>query len=349
MNKRYLNYAFVALIISLPISAERSNPVIETTPCFESGRYRNMFAEAGYTSAEIEERLQLLWTTYFEGDPGTEALYYEVSDEAYILDVNNGDVRSEGMSYGMMICVQLDKKEQFDKLWRWVRNRMYNEGGFQDGLVAWQIKPDGTEKSRHIAPDGDEYMVMALMFASARWGDGEGIMDYWSEANYMLQSALSNHPDGDNHRQDLKIYFDAVGSAPYYKISTGDKSSHGRWEHVVVPINPTINVGNMFKLFFCVRTRNANYYIDNVRLRMREGVLACEKKTDLIDKIQQQGNYVVIGDRAEQIQLLTMDGIILSESSNSNRVIIPHIMYPTKVVVSVRVGNKFYSYPILLR
>lgn len=36
----------------------------------------------------------------------------------YIEDILNNDVRTEGMSYGMMIAVQLDKKTEFDRLWK---------------------------------------------------------------------------------------------------------------------------------------------------------------------------------------------------------------------------------------
>ncbi len=31
---------------------------------------------------------------------------------AYIEDTGNNDARTEGMSYGMMLCVQLDMKEE---------------------------------------------------------------------------------------------------------------------------------------------------------------------------------------------------------------------------------------------
>lgn len=178
----------IVSLLAIAVYANREAPVIPNVPAYESGVYRNIFSEAGYSETAINNRLEELWDTYFYGDSATEALYYEVGDEAYILDVNNGDVRSEGMSYAMMICVQLDKQKEFNKLWRWVRNRMYNEGGLTDGYISWQILPDGTNKSKHAAPDGDEYVIMALMFASARWGDGEGIMDYWQQANYMLES-----------------------------------------------------------------------------------------------------------------------------------------------------------------
>ncbi|MDR2069972.1 MAG: xylanase, partial [Treponema sp.] len=49
------------------------------------------------------------------------------------------------------------------------------------------------------APDGEEYFAMALMFASARWGDGEGIFNYSGEAQRLLDSCLhQGHRAGDD-------------------------------------------------------------------------------------------------------------------------------------------------------
>ena len=39
----------------------------------------------------------------------------------YIEDIANNDVRTEGMSYGMMIAVQMNRKEVFDSLWKWAK------------------------------------------------------------------------------------------------------------------------------------------------------------------------------------------------------------------------------------
>jgi len=38
--------------------------------------------------------------------------------------VKHNDVRSEGMSYGMIIAVLLDKQEEFDRLWKWAVQHM---------------------------------------------------------------------------------------------------------------------------------------------------------------------------------------------------------------------------------
>lgn len=128
---------------------------------------------------------------FFEGDAENGRLYYELgSDEAYILDTGNDDVRTESMSYGMMICVQLNKKAEFDKLWRFVKNRCMIKSGPNKGFLAWQINTDGSIKDQNAAPDGDEYIATALMFAAGRWGNDTGI-DYWKEANCILENMLS--------------------------------------------------------------------------------------------------------------------------------------------------------------
>ena len=72
--------------------------------------YRNLFAEYGYDEKEIQERLENIFQTIFYGSD-EERFYHEVGDDmGYLTDTGNNDVRTEGMSYGMMMCVQLDKK-----------------------------------------------------------------------------------------------------------------------------------------------------------------------------------------------------------------------------------------------
>lgn len=116
---------------------------------------------------------------------------------AYILDVNNADVRTEGMSYGMMICLQLDKKKEFDALWKWAKTYMqYPDTDERRGYFSWQCATDGSKKGGTPASDGEEYFVMALMFASERWGDGQGIFNYSNEANYILEMSAAK-PDKD--------------------------------------------------------------------------------------------------------------------------------------------------------
>jgi len=170
----------------------RDPPVIPEQGAFYSGVYRNMFLEAGYTEAQINQRLNALWNQLFYGDPTNQAVYYPVgTNMAYILDTGNDDIRSEGMSYGMMICVQLNKKEEFDRLWRWTKAHMQHQTGPRRGYFAWQVNRDGTIRDANSAADGEIYFVMALMFASGRWGDGEGIFNYWQEAKDILVASMT--------------------------------------------------------------------------------------------------------------------------------------------------------------
>ena len=82
-----------------------------------TGKYRNVFREAGYRQADIDAKLAKAYYDVFEG-PGK--VYFEVGDSmAYITDMKNRDIRSEGLSYGLMVAVQLNKKDVFDRIWRY--------------------------------------------------------------------------------------------------------------------------------------------------------------------------------------------------------------------------------------
>lgn len=154
---------------------------------FETGNYRNLLAEMGYKQKEIDARLEEIFSNLFEGP---QKIYFETGDSmAYISDIKNNDVRSEGMSYGMMIAVQLDKKEMFDRLWRWSRHYMQHREGALKGYFRWSCGIDGTPNSQGPASDGELYFITSLIFASNRWGNESGI-DYLSEAQFILNSSM---------------------------------------------------------------------------------------------------------------------------------------------------------------
>jgi len=162
-----------------------------------TGHYPNLFAEAGYSQVDIDAKIQSSFAQLFHGDPQDQAIYYEVGSNAdgplaYILDVNSDDVRSEGMSYGMMIAVQLDRKREFDAIWNWAKTHTYHDDPKHPahGYFAWSVKTDGTAIDEMPAPDGEEYFITALYFASARWGDGEGLYDYRAQADRLLHDVL---------------------------------------------------------------------------------------------------------------------------------------------------------------
>lgn len=165
---------------------------------FESNMYRNLFEEyLGKSDEEIQAKIDAAWEQLIYGNDDSERVYYPVGEDmAYIADIGNGDVRSEGMSYGMMIAVQLDKKEEFDRIWKWTKTYMYQEDGPFQGYFAWHCTIDGAQLDANPASDAEEWFATALLFASARWGDGEGIFNYQTQAQEILDVML--HKETNN-------------------------------------------------------------------------------------------------------------------------------------------------------
>lgn len=162
----------------------------------EKTSYRNVFAEMGMDEAEIAKRLEEVKQFYFYGGEDKQVYFPVGEDMAYIMDTGNDDARTEGMSYGMMLCVQLDMKEEFDRLWKWTKTYMYMETGYNEGYFAWSCATDGRKNADGPAPDGEEYFALALFFASHRWGDGEGIFEYSAQAREILRACLHKGQDG---------------------------------------------------------------------------------------------------------------------------------------------------------
>lgn len=166
------------------------------TAAYQTGKYRNVFLECGYSKEEIQERVEKTFETIFYGTE-EERFYHEVGEDmAYVEDTGNHDVRTEGMSYAMMVCVQMNRKEEFDRLWKWVRTYMYIPKGPGKNYFAWSCGTDGTWNSDGPAPDGEEFFAMSLFFAWRRWGDGEGIFEYSKEARAILKECVHKGEPG---------------------------------------------------------------------------------------------------------------------------------------------------------
>jgi oligosaccharide reducing-end xylanase len=164
---------------------------------FATGKYRNLFAEDGHSQREIRTKVDAAYQQLFHGDAQTQAIVFAAGSNAngplmYVTDWANHDARTEGMSYGMMIAVQLNKKAEFDAIWNWAKTYMYISDPKAPSyeFFAWSCKTDGTHNSEGAAPDGESYFAMALLFASNRWGDGKGIYDYHAEAARLLRAMV---------------------------------------------------------------------------------------------------------------------------------------------------------------
>lgn len=163
---------------------------------YNDKKYRNVFSEIGKSDAEIEMKIKDAVDTFFYGSE-EERIFHPVGDDmGYLEDTGNHDARTEGMSYGMMMCVQLDMKEEFDRIWKWSKTYMWMNEGENEGYFAWSCNVDGSKNSNGPAPDGEEFYAMALFFASHRWGDGEGIFNYSAEAKEILRACVHKGENG---------------------------------------------------------------------------------------------------------------------------------------------------------
>ena len=186
--------------------------------------YPDLFAKIGVSKEKVRTKIADTFTTMFF-DP-VERIYCEMGeDKAYMLDTGNNDARSEGMSYAMMMAVQMDRKDIFDRLWLFSKTFMYQKEGKYKGYFAWSVKRDGTKNSEGPAPDGEEYFAMALFFASERWGDGDAPFDYSKQARNILlhcihQAALvkGGEPMWDSGNYLIKFIPESSYSDPSYHL-----------------------------------------------------------------------------------------------------------------------------------
>ena len=93
--------------------------------------------------------------------------YYAGNNQsmAYILSVDSNDVRSEGMSYGMMIAVQLDKQKEFDALFAWAQKYMQHNdpSDARYGYFAWHCTPAGSKIDQVISYLPQSMLIAKLM------------------------------------------------------------------------------------------------------------------------------------------------------------------------------------------
>jgi oligosaccharide reducing-end xylanase len=180
---------------------------------------KNLFGGLlGKTDAEVSEKVTTAVNRFFgigTGEPATLVpdsgyrCYYELPQDptqAFIWAADTNDIRSEGMSYGMMIAVQTDLHEQFDRLWKFTQTYLQypadSTTSAWQNYFKWQGRVDTTDPASWVvnygattvpAPDGDEYFAAALYLAHRRWGSA-GAVNYLEEAQRITSSMLHNAP-----------------------------------------------------------------------------------------------------------------------------------------------------------
>jgi len=195
-----------------------SGPVVSTprVACTAPAGYRNLFSEVlGQASSDVQTKLTGVVQQLFHGSGDDQPVYFALSadpSQAYIEDIANGDVRSEGQSYGMFIAVEMNMQAEFDALFSYAKSCMQQPSG----VFAWHMTVDTcTPISTGQAPDGDEYFAEALLLAHRRWGDA-GAFDYGAEA-LKVMAAVAAH-DFKSNPAIVKFSASSAFSDPSYVL-----------------------------------------------------------------------------------------------------------------------------------
>jgi oligosaccharide reducing-end xylanase len=192
---------------------------------------------AGKAQTDIDTKVTTAVNRYFgigTNEPTTPTAasgyrcYYELpqdSSMAFIWAADSDDVRSEGMSYGMMIAVQMNMQTQFDRLWKFAKT--YMQYASTSGMTAWRgyfkwqgMVNRGSATSWTVtfseqtgpAPDGDQYFAAALYLANRRWGSA-GTTNYKQEADTIATAMLHNTATSDGRgpiistTQNMPVFF----------------------------------------------------------------------------------------------------------------------------------------------
>jgi oligosaccharide reducing-end xylanase len=183
--------------------------------------YRNLFRELlGKSDGEINAKIANTFNQLFHGDSSSEAIYVQAgTDQAYIQDVlKNGKIRTEGIGLGMIFAVELDKRDEFDKLWRYAKANQISDGPSQGYFPSYCY--NGTADFACSDPFGLEQITTALLLARGRWKSSPGTIDYGQEAASLLDLIRNKESYNCGIEDGVTAPFDPESKLPYDFPST---------------------------------------------------------------------------------------------------------------------------------
>jgi oligosaccharide reducing-end xylanase len=198
---------------SLGYDDTESKTLLPLTP---PASYPNPFRDLlGQTDAAISAKLNNAFNTIFHGSPAY-AIYVNPAgtDQAYIIDTyHDNEIRTEGIGLGMMICVEFNKQDEFDKLWTYAREVVENKSGPDAGYFPSFCDATGGTATSCLDPYGFEQFVTALIFANDRWGS-TGTIDYATDALALFHTLRHKEDDNGGVVDGVTNMFDAATNLP---------------------------------------------------------------------------------------------------------------------------------------
>jgi oligosaccharide reducing-end xylanase len=169
----------------------------------------------GKSDSEISAKLEATFAQLFHGDADHTIYYPEGTGQAYIKDILHGDVRTEGIGYGMIITVELNKRTEFDALWTYAKNKLKYTTGANTGYFLSSCDTSTTTTTPCIDPFGHEQFAMALIFAHDRWKSTTGAINYAADAQELLHVMRYKEEDNGGIVGGVTNTFDSVTMLAY--------------------------------------------------------------------------------------------------------------------------------------
>jgi len=160
-------------------------------------------------------------------------------------ELNYGHTVSEGQAYGMLMAAYFGEKDNFDKMWNYTRQVMFNANqvmGWRTTCTEfvrwWKDEYDAgfVDKYGHVsATDGDIDAIHALLVADAQWG-GTYLQQAREYINRLKTHNFNNingrwiqKPGDDNGRNDHgnTSYF-----CPAYYVLFKDVTGDSDWDKI---------------------------------------------------------------------------------------------------------------------
>ncbi len=175
--------------------------------------YPNAFRDLlGKSETEIADRVNRAYEQLFRGDPETESIFVADGPErAIIRDVYHDQVRTEGLGLGLLISVSLDKRDDFDRIWRYSKSIQVTTGLAQGYFPSYC----GEASESCFDPFGMQQMVTALLLARGRWQASPGDIDYEFEAASLLDVVRNKGLYNCGFADEVTALFDAQDKLPY--------------------------------------------------------------------------------------------------------------------------------------
>jgi oligosaccharide reducing-end xylanase len=179
--------------------------------------YPNPFRDLGHTDAEIATRIADAFQKLFHGDPNSEAIYFPIDpDQANIQDfLHNRETRTEGIGLGMMIAVQLDKRDEFDRLWRFATAVLQQKDGPRRGYFQSWCDTVNATTTTCDDPYGASQMLTALIFAHDRWTSA-GAVNYEAGAVALLDVMRHKEDQNGGIVDGVTNTFDVTTALPFH-------------------------------------------------------------------------------------------------------------------------------------